>query len=303
MRHVRLLALLVPGLLALGCAESHGRGGPGPEPMPEPMPEPLPVDAGPGPCRPEPCHAWDPDRACCDPDDTVLPERCGAACPAGYVPWSICGTMCEPGPEPEPEPACPSGGFRDMGLTGGAVTSEPVEGTVLGIDGTPEPGPGAVALGLQLSTGESVTVRLPEAHAEPLLEPGLPVSIAIDWESGLRATRIRWDGGQVLALESSSLPSEMLAVGDLSLELGATLCTRENPGCGTERRYALQVARASTGESHELGWGETADLPVPPVDGAGYLVSFGQAVDYGCETCACFVGYHFSAVVSERYGG
>ncbi|MFW5921237.1 MAG: hypothetical protein ACOCUS_05300 [Polyangiales bacterium] len=31
-----------------------------------------------------------------------------------------------------------------------------------------------------------------------------------------------------------------------------------------------------------------------------YLVTHGEAVDYGCDRCACLVGAHFSVVVTER---
>jgi hypothetical protein len=289
--------ILAGSALAAGCAESHGRGGPDPEPMPEP----LPVDAGPGPCRPEPCYAWDPMLACCHPDDVVLPDGCGAACPVGYQPASTCGATCEAAPPPEPEPECAADGFRDMGFTpGAAVSSDPVGAMIVAVSAEDGPG-GPVAIELALPEGSTATFRAPPGHAEELT-PGVVVQASIDWSGGARASRLSWDFGQVVAFESSSLPGDALRVGEVSLALGSTLCTSENPDCGTERRYALEVARGD-GTPAELGWGEVIDLPHTPVDGAAYRVSFGQAIDYGCETCACLVGYHFSAVVTERYGG
>lgn len=251
-------------LLVLGLAAAgcaRSHGNGEPEPEPDPMP---PGDAS----MPEPEPEPDP----MPPADASVPE-----------------------PEPEPVPECPPPGFANVGFAG-AITTEPATAVVTGVRETDE----LAEVQLETTGGTALTFRAPEAHVESL-SAGMDVETSMSWDSGAAASHLRFTGGQVVAIDASDLPPPSgVTIGDLTLGLGAELCSFADPECGTQREYALEASFSESDDARQIAPGESTTVATPVPEGSSYLVTHGEAVDYGCERCACVVGAHFMAVVTEH---
>jgi hypothetical protein len=149
---------------------------------------------------------------------------------------------------------------------------------------------------LETSDGETVTFRAPAEHLDAL-QQGSTVRAGIDRDSNVRATRLRFDGGQIVAFEDSHLPTDIdIHVGSITLQLGRRICREPDPMCGSTERFALRLS-----PTQELSPGESTTVAGGEPDGSDYLVSHGAAVEYPCELCECVVGAHFSAIVTQTY--